>query len=84
MGDTSTDEKRHCGLKQVINILGSKSFYTYPTWMQRSLSPKRAIHFLRLETSKSYKGWVAKQPGLSNGLGAEVKAKVDNSYLSYS
>lgn len=82
MEDISTDEKRNCVLKQVIKILGSKSFCTYPTWMQRSLSPKR--HFQRLETSKSFKGWGAKHPGLSNGLGAEIKAKVDNSYLSYS
>ena len=48
----------------------------------RSLFLKRAIHFLRLETSKSCKGWVAKHPGLSNGLGAEAKAKAHNSYPS--
>ena len=82
MDDTSTYKKRNCVLKQVINILGSKSFYTYPTWMQRSLFPKRAIHFLRVETSKSCKGWVAKHPGLSNSLGAEAKAKACNSYPS--
>ena len=52
--------------------------------MQGSLSPRRAVHFLRLDTSESYKGWVANYPGLSKGLGTEVKADMDNSYLSYS
>lgn len=44
----------------------------------------RVVHFLRPEAGESYKGWVAKYPGLNEGLGKEVKAKTDNSYLSYS